>query len=55
VKGAIVALQWRYGMHGFEESRARRIAVSGRPAIATAGAQRLVEAMPADKNCGQAL
>jgi uncharacterized protein (DUF983 family) len=52
VKGAIVGLQWQLGMHGFEESRARRVAAAARsrhPAIVTAGAQQLVEAMPANE------
>jgi uncharacterized protein (DUF983 family) len=35
-KGAVVALQWQLGMHGFEESKRRRalaLEASGKPAI----------------------
>ena len=35
VKGAIVALQWAIGMHGFEESKKQRTALKAQPAAAT--------------------
>jgi hypothetical protein len=33
VKGAVVAIQWFVGMHGFEQSKGRRLAMAvSRPA-----------------------